>query len=137
MRKPDAISFQRDGFSHIELLVFLAVIALVIAVLIPTISILKSRSTRSDCLSNLRQIGVAFSLYAQENGGSYPTTTCFNVMGKRGTSTRYDDPAGKENGMATGWEGEPNISYVRPLNKYLTKKEVCHCPADGGIPGQT
>jgi hypothetical protein len=59
----------------IELLVMLAVLALVAAMLLPAMAGTKRNSTRVQCLANLRQIGVGCAVYANEFTGWYPIVT--------------------------------------------------------------
>jgi len=62
----------RKGFTLIELLVVIAIIAILAAILFPVFITVKARAKAAHCLSNLRQIGVALSLYIPENGGRFP-----------------------------------------------------------------
>jgi len=57
----------RAGFTLIELLVVIAVIALLIAILIPVLNLARERAQRTVCLSNLRQLTLAWIAYAEEH----------------------------------------------------------------------
>jgi prepilin-type N-terminal cleavage/methylation domain-containing protein len=60
------------GFTLIELLVVIAIIAILAAMLFPALARARQRSQRAACLSNLKQVGVAFQLYLDENGDRFP-----------------------------------------------------------------
>jgi prepilin-type N-terminal cleavage/methylation domain-containing protein len=60
------------GFTLIELLVVIAVIAVLAALLLSALSRAKQRAYQSDCLSNLRQTGLAFAMYLDDSGSYFP-----------------------------------------------------------------
>lgn len=62
-----------NGFTLIELLVVIAIIALLIGILLPALSSARDTTHKTLCLSNMRQLGLANQLYAQDfNGQSIP-----------------------------------------------------------------
>ena len=60
------------GFTLVELLVVVAVVAILAALLLPALASAKERSKGAACLSNLRQIGLAIRAYADDSSGNIP-----------------------------------------------------------------
>ena len=73
-----------SGFTLIELLVVIAIIAILAALLLPALSAAKTRAQRIQCLSNLKQWGLCFHMYAFENDDSMPAGFVGNAL--NGTS---------------------------------------------------
>lgn len=76
---------RRKGFTLVELLVVIGIIALLISILLPALNAAKERANRVKCSSNLRQIGQGLLLYANDNKGIYPRTPASNA----GTYTAF------------------------------------------------
>jgi prepilin-type N-terminal cleavage/methylation domain-containing protein/prepilin-type processing-associated H-X9-DG protein len=62
----------RRAFTLVELLVVIGIIAILIAILLPTISRAREQTKFVLCKNNLRQIGYALRMYANDNGDYYP-----------------------------------------------------------------
>jgi prepilin-type processing-associated H-X9-DG protein/prepilin-type N-terminal cleavage/methylation domain-containing protein len=69
---PIAVPRNPPAFTLVELLVVIGIIAILIGLLLPTITSAREQSKSVQCLSNLRQFAVSASNYAVLNGGSYP-----------------------------------------------------------------
>jgi prepilin-type N-terminal cleavage/methylation domain-containing protein/prepilin-type processing-associated H-X9-DG protein len=65
---------RRRGFTLSELFVVVLIIAMLIAILLPSVHTIHRGNNRVHCMSNLRQIGYAMMLYMQNNRGAFPRT---------------------------------------------------------------
>ncbi|MBN4049823.1 type II secretion system protein [bacterium AH-315-M10] len=63
---------RKSGFSLIELLIVVAIIAILVGMIVPIVQFVRERATQTNCFSNMRQLGTAFELYKNKWGGWYP-----------------------------------------------------------------
>jgi len=73
---------KRNGFTLVELLVVVAIIALLLGILLPALGKAREIARTSVCLSNLKQIGTASVSYAMENGGILPMHSAVDASGE-------------------------------------------------------
>ncbi len=94
MKKCDRIA-TRLGFSLIELLVVIGIIAVLMAILLPALEKARESALKVKCASNIRQFGQSLVLYSNENHGQYPRTTYIpGAPLTEGTSPDAVDPFG-------------------------------------------
>ena len=85
---------RRRGFTLVELLVVIGIVALLISILLPTLTRARESARRAACLSNLRQVHLTFMFYAQDNRDRVPigyrvNNRQFNSMVFSSTSKKF------------------------------------------------
>ena len=119
---------RRKGFTLIELLVVIAIIAILIAILMPALSRAREMGKRAACLSNVKQLALAWIMYADENDDRIVN----GATGFSFTTTGWGDH-GKERSWIDGYSPN-NLELAREdirngaLWPYTKSEKMYRCP---------
>ncbi len=126
---------KQNGFTLIELLVVIAVIAILAAILLPVMDKAKVRGQGIQCVSNMRQLTLAWQVYADENNGHYaPNASTPAPCGEDAGNPSWvagvmSTSASTDNTNTALLVGQAYEQFAS-IGGYVKNPGVYHCPGD-------
>jgi prepilin-type N-terminal cleavage/methylation domain-containing protein/prepilin-type processing-associated H-X9-DG protein len=127
----------KNAFTLIELLVVIAIIALLLSIIIPALKRVKEQASGAVCLSNIRQLAVAWQTYSSDHNGQIPNGHVPRTVAAVEPTHRYwvhypQTSAGVCMGEPSQVRLEYELNGIRKgaLFPYLDATDVYHCPGD-------
>lgn len=127
-----------EAFTLIELLVVIAIIAILAALLLPALASAKEKARRLVCVSNLKQWGLAQSMYVDDNNQTFPKTKIPN--GTPGLPKNYveDNPSWAD--LADAYDARPvrqgMDAWFNALPPYVASKPLYYYAIQNGNEGR-
>jgi prepilin-type N-terminal cleavage/methylation domain-containing protein/prepilin-type processing-associated H-X9-DG protein len=126
---------RRRGFTLVELLVVIGILAVLVGILLPALSKARQAGLTIKCAANLHSIGQAIAVYVADNNGTFPAA--YMYAGQT-MSNEIDNAGGYINWSSVIMKIAGNDDPTAPNNIYLSTRswEMFQCPAleSGGLP---
>lgn len=129
------LAARRSAFTLIDILISISIVGILLGLLLPSLTNVNETARRIACRSNIRQIGVALSMYASASRGELPSSVFRTIRGVPGTNdspqnmlTLRIQPEDKPNEDWNPWDGLGLLASA----EYLNAGKIFYCPSHKG-----
>jgi prepilin-type N-terminal cleavage/methylation domain-containing protein/prepilin-type processing-associated H-X9-DG protein len=127
---------RRKGFTLIELLVVIAIIGILASMVFPVFARARESARKAVCLSNVKNIALAFQMYLADNNDTLPTSEhrqevfeFFQAGGFDPGSDCGDQDSGWDKALGYATRGNPYLRFPVVLDEYIRNRDVWACPS--------
>jgi prepilin-type N-terminal cleavage/methylation domain-containing protein/prepilin-type processing-associated H-X9-DG protein len=120
---------QSKAFTLIELLVVIAIIAILAAILFPVFAQAREKARAISCLSNQKQLGLAYMMYIQDYDEQFPLAFGVTAAGAWRAGNYIPVPPNWRPGSSASYIDHGNISFSGSIYPYMKNYDIFTCPS--------
>ena len=123
-----ALKYARNGDATIQILVVVAIVAVLVYLLVPIFSRTSTRARRSSCQGNMKECAIVLQIYANDYDGYLPSSAL--VSGSKKWNKKDFLTFATKRGELRPPSGTPPNTWTQVLYSHMKNKDIVFCPSD-------